>query len=103
MPTEETSAIGHPSVWQTVGGPLWFATRKGVAIVDPAHLFFNRIPPPVVIERFAVDDVEQPAGVRISPGHSRLDFQYAGLSFVAPSQVRYRYLLEGFDKQWTGI
>jgi signal transduction histidine kinase/ligand-binding sensor domain-containing protein len=101
MPTEETSAIGHPSVWKTTGGPLWFATRKGVAIVDPAHLFFNRIPPPVVIERFAVDDIEQPAGVRIPPRHIRLDFQYAGLSFVAPSQVRYRYLLEGFDKQWT--
>jgi len=101
MPTEEVSAIGHPSVWQTAEGQLWFATRKGVAIVDPAHLFLNRVPPPLVIERFTVDDADQMSGVTIPPGHSRLAFEYAGLSFVAPARVRYRYLLEGFDKQWT--
>jgi signal transduction histidine kinase/ligand-binding sensor domain-containing protein len=100
MPTDETSAGGHPSAWRTSGGALWFATRKGVAIINPANLFFNLVPPPVVIERLTVDDVERYAGVRIPPGHSRLDFQYAGLSFVSPSQVSYRYQLEGFDKQW---
>jgi signal transduction histidine kinase len=28
-------------------------------------------------------------------------FDYAGLSFTAPQKVRYRYMLEGFDKGWT--
>ncbi len=28
-------------------------------------------------------------------------FDYAGLSFTAPQKVRYRYMLEGFDHQWT--
>lgn len=101
MPSEEISAIGHPAVWKATQGSLWFATRKGVAIVDPAHLFLNRVPPPVVIENFTVDDIEQPNGVSIPPGRSRLAFEYVGLSFVAPSRVRYRYRLEGFDKQWT--
>jgi signal transduction histidine kinase len=101
MPTEEISAIGHPAAWQTTDGPLWFATRKGVAIVDPAHLVLNGVPPPVAIERFTVDDVEQRTAIRIPPGHTRYSFDYAGLSFVAPSRVRYRYQLEGFDKQWT--
>lgn len=104
MPTEEASAIGHPSAWKTAEGPLWFATRKGVAIADPAHLSENHVPPPVVIERFTVDDIEQPrSGTErnIPPGRRSFAFQYAGLSFVAPSKVRYRYILEGFDKQWT--
>jgi ligand-binding sensor domain-containing protein len=100
MPTEEVSAIGHPAVWKSSDGTLWFATGKGVAIVDPAHLFLNQVPPPVVIERFTVDDVEQSAGVDIHPGPHRLAFEYAGLSFLAPGQVRFRYRLEGFDKQW---
>lgn len=100
MPTEEVSAIGHPAVWKTAEGSLWFATRKGVAIVDPANLFLNRVPPPVSIERFTVDDIEQQDGVKIAPGHNRLAFQYAALSFVAPARVRYRYRLEGFDKEW---
>jgi signal transduction histidine kinase/ligand-binding sensor domain-containing protein len=101
MPTEEISAIGHPAAWKTIEGTLWFATRKGVAIVDPTRLYLNRVPPPVSIERFTVDDVEQHHGARIPPHHTRFAFEYAGLSFVAPSHVLYRYQLEGFDKQWT--
>jgi signal transduction histidine kinase/ligand-binding sensor domain-containing protein len=100
MPTEEVSSMGHPAVWKTAEGTLWFATRKGVAIVDPANLFINRIPPPVVLERFTIDDVEQPGNIDVSPGHSRFAFQYAALSFVAPSRVQYRYRLEGFDQHW---
>lgn len=104
MPTEEASAIGHPAAWKTMQGQLWFATRKGVAIADPDHLSENHIAPPVVIERFTLDDTELPlsaAEQSISPGHNSFAFQYAGLSYAAPSKVRYRYILEGFDKQWT--
>ncbi|MDW5266368.1 MULTISPECIES: sensor histidine kinase [Acidobacteriaceae] len=104
MPTEEASAIGHPSAWKTMQGQLWFATRKGVAIADPDHLSENHIPPPVVIERFTLDDMELPLSASeqsIPPGHNSFAFQYAGLSYAAPSKVRYRYILEGFDKQWT--
>ncbi len=36
----------------------------------------------------------------VSPGHSRFSFEYAGLSFVAPQKVRFRYKLEGFDRDW---
>lgn len=100
MPTEEVSAMGHPAVLKTAEGTLWFATRKGVAIADPANLFINRVPPPVVLERFTVNDVEQPLGVEVAPGHARFAFQYAALSFVAPSRVQYRYRLEGFDQHW---
>ena len=104
MPTEETSSIGHPTAWKTTDGQLWFATRKGVAIVDPNHLPENHIPPPTIIERFIVDDTDLPISSTeqsILPGHSRFVFEYAGLSYVAPSKIRYRYMLEGFDKQWT--
>ncbi|WP_348269926.1 two-component regulator propeller domain-containing protein [Edaphobacter paludis] len=104
MPTEEASAIGHPAAWKTAQGKLWFATRKGVATADPDHLSENRVPAPVVIERFTLDDIELPlatAEQNIPPGHNSFAFQYAGLSYAAPSKVRYRYILEGFDKQWT--
>lgn len=103
MPTEEASAIGHPAAWKDHQGLLWFATRKGVAITNPNHLSEVTLPPPVVIERFTIDDVPAPSAteVSIAPGHTRFAFEYAGLSYAAPSKVRYRYILEGFDKQWT--
>ena len=37
----------------------------------------------------------------VPPGHIKYGFEYAALSYVSPSKVRYRYILEGFDKQWT--
>ena len=104
MPTEETSSSGHPGAWKMTDGQLWFATRKGVAIVNPLDLPENLTPPPVVIEHFIVDDRNwklDEAKVSIPPGHVRYAFEYAALSYVSPSRVRYRYILEGFDKQWT--
>ena len=73
---------------------------------DPAHFPVNLVPPPVAIERFAVDDRDQPlrgAGDAISvpAGHNHFQFDYAGLSFVAPQKVRYRFMLDGFDHNWT--
>ncbi|MBB5316965.1 sensor histidine kinase [Tunturibacter empetritectus] len=104
MPTEEAFGAGHPSAWRTAEGLLLFATRKGVAVTDPVHLIENLIPPPVVIEQFTVDGVKIPlraAKKNIAPGHTSFAFEYAGLSYVAPAKIRYRYILEGFDKQWT--
>ena len=103
--SRETATNSHPSAWRSRDGLLWFATPKGLVEADPAHFAINMEPPPVAIERFAVDDVEQPlsdgTALRVQAGHVHFEFDYAGLSFVAPQKVRYRYKLEGFDKQWT--
>jgi signal transduction histidine kinase len=74
--------------------------------VDPAHFPVNAAPPPVALERFAVDDVDQSlrgtgSSIQVPAGHVHFQFDYAGLSFVAPQKVRYRYRLEGFDRDWT--
>jgi signal transduction histidine kinase/ligand-binding sensor domain-containing protein len=104
--SRETATNSHPAAWRSRDGYLWFATPKGLVEVDPAHFPVNTVPPPVAIERFAVDDVAQPPGAavsfaRIPAGHVHFQFDYAGLSFVAPQKVRYRYMLEGFDRNWT--
>ncbi len=101
--SRETATNSHPSAWRAHDGRLWFATPKGLVEVDPAHFPVNTLPPDVALERFAVDDVAQPlrgAGLwlRVSAGHVHFEFDYAGLSFVAPQKVRYRYMLEGFDR-----
>ena len=104
--SRETATNSHPSAWRSRDGWLWFATPKALVEVDPAHFPINTIPPPVAVERFAVDDVDQPlrgadTWLKVSAGHVHFEFDYAGLSFSAPQKVRYRYMLEGFDKGWT--
>jgi signal transduction histidine kinase/ligand-binding sensor domain-containing protein len=104
--SRETAANSHPSAVRSKDGRLWFATPRGVVEVDAAHFAVNTVIPPVVVERFAVDDVDQSlaasnSGPRVAAGHVHFQFDYAGLSFTAPLKVRYRYQLEGFDKDWT--
>jgi len=104
--SRETATNSHPSAWRSGDGRLWFATSKGIVEVDPAHFPVNNVPPPVALERFAVDDLPQAlhvadAALRIPAGHVHFQFDYAGLSFTAPQKVRYRYMLEGFDRDWT--
>lgn len=104
--SRETAINSHPSAWRSRDGYLWFATPKGLVEVDPAHFPVNTLSPPVVVERFAVDDVDRPlwgadSRTRVPAGHNHFQFEYAGLSFVAPQKVRYRYMLEGFDRDWT--
>ncbi len=31
----------------------------------------------------------------------RFEFRYAGMSFIAPQKVRFRYKLDGFDRDWV--
>jgi signal transduction histidine kinase/ligand-binding sensor domain-containing protein len=104
--SRETATNSHPSAWKAQDGTLWFATPKGVVEIDPAHFPVNTVPPPVVVERFAVDDVAQAlpaanAPLTIPAGHNHFAFDYAALSFVAPQKVHYRFKLEGFDHEWT--
>ena len=84
MNIRECSGSGHPAAWKLANGSLWFATLDGVSFIDPSHAPENRVPPPVVIEKVLVDDqvrgLDQELTVR--PGANRLEFQYAGLSFV---------------------
>jgi signal transduction histidine kinase/ligand-binding sensor domain-containing protein len=101
----EMATNSHPSAWRSRDGWLWFATPKGLVAADPTHFPVNTVPPPVALVRFAADDVDQPLygadPLKVQAGHNHFQFDYAGLSYTAPQKVRYRYMLEGFDHQWT--
>ena len=105
LPSREVKPGGAPLMTEA-GGELWFATRRGLAITDPRHLLRNPVAPPVVIERFLADETpldRTGAPVAIPFGHLRFTIEYAGLSYTAPSEVRYSYKLEGLDQAWTDV
>jgi len=103
MMTRECSGGGDPAGWRSSDGKLWFATIKGVAVIDPQQIRINNQPPPVVIEQIKVDDKTVAAGEKIAlpSGSTRLEFYYTAPSFVAPEKVRFKYKLEGFDNDWV--
>ncbi len=89
----------------TSDGHLWFPTAGGIVVVDPTHLEINTLPPPVVIERVVVDRVDYaPYTYRhFLPGSGQVEFYYGGMSFIAPQKVHFRYMLEGFEKEWRFV
>ena len=102
MLTRECSGGGHPAGWKTSDGRMWFATIKGLAVIDPEHIPLNTTPPPIAIEQIFVDNQSIPLTQKLmlSAEASRLDFYYTALSFIAPENLRFKYKLEGFDDDW---
>ena len=102
MMTRECSGGGDPAGWRGSDGKLWFPTIKGVAMIDPERIKTNAQAPPVVIEQIRINDQPIPLRDRIElpPGTTRFDLYYTAPSFVAPEKVRFKYKLEGFDKDW---
>jgi signal transduction histidine kinase/ligand-binding sensor domain-containing protein len=84
-------------------GRLWFSTGGGLAVIDPHHIPRNHLPPPVHIEQMIAGGETNLnfEHLEFSRANRSLEIDYAGLSFVNPGKVRYKYKLVGYDDQWV--
>jgi len=97
------TASGYfPRAAKSKDGRLWFAVFDGVAVIDPKHLPENRLPPPVQIEEITAGQSEYSIvpKLRLPALTKELRIDYTALSFVDPDKVRFRYRLDGFDREW---
>jgi signal transduction histidine kinase/ligand-binding sensor domain-containing protein len=114
--TRECSAGAQPAAVRAADGKLFFPTIAGVVGLDPADLQPDTNPPPVIIESVLVDGVEQKTNalnaawngvITLAPENEQLEIQFASLNFSAPKNsaagARFKYRLEGRDKNWTDI
>jgi signal transduction histidine kinase/ligand-binding sensor domain-containing protein len=124
VPAFQASSGFCPGAVRSADGRLWISTFSGVLVVDPSQLAENRQPPPVVIERALVDgqvvaaygpsqealaaesaaplDLRRAEGrLRLAPGPRQVELEYAGLSFVSPRNVVFKYRLQGLDPDWV--
>ena len=110
LPSVECPSGQQPTCARDATGRLWFATLKGVAMMDPARFRLNTNAPRVVIERIAFTDRSgarqepafEPGRTAVLPAGSReLGVYFAVLSYTAPEKVRIKYLLEGRGNEWV--
>jgi signal transduction histidine kinase len=107
---DESIPSGYsPYVAKAGDGRLWFVGMDGVNVLDPRHLPWNGVPPPVHIEQIVADRESYDADALVM-GHKRLaaltrDLQinYTALSLVAPEKNRFRIKLEGWDSDWQDV
>lgn len=94
-----------PGAQAAVGGDgrLWFLTRRNVVRLDPAGLVTNPLPPPVLIRGLTGggESFAEPSDVTLRAGANNVAIGYTALSLPAPSRVRFRYRLDGVDKDWV--
>jgi len=100
-PTQQSGTLN--TVFPRPDGRILFLTAAAVVWVDPAKLFRNRVPPPVAIQSLRADGLayDTPRDLNLPAGTIGLEIDYAALSFVEPRRVRFRYRLEGVDKDWV--
>jgi signal transduction histidine kinase/ligand-binding sensor domain-containing protein len=104
LPGFSGERLPEPSVVESAEGPLWFATTKGIARLDPAMLQRNRnrMMPPVAIESiFANGKTYRDSHDLTFPARTQnLQINYTALSLAIPERVQFRYKLEGIDNEW---
>ena len=98
------SGVGQPSACKSADGRLWFPDGPALAVFAPATIPRTvRVWPPL-IEGASVDGVHTalvPGGLRVRSGARRIDFQYSSPNVLAPERLRFRFRLEGLDKEWV--
>src|SRR5215813_3931528 len=84
-------------------GQIWFATYRGISVVDPSLITDYSVPALVHIETVIADgsplDLQKP--ISILGARQRITFSYAGLSLSIPERVRFRYKLDPYDQHWS--
>ena len=103
---QEANGGFQPAAWKSHDGRLWFPTLGGVASIDPGYNFSNDIIPQVHIEKIIVDDVAlslSESNLELAAATKKIHFEFTALSLSVPENVRFRYILEGEDADWSPI
>ncbi len=100
----ECRAGVQPAACRTRDGRLWFSTTSGLVVLDPNNLHNNRVPPPVAIASILVDGkrLGRDSVPHLQPRQTNnVEIRYAGLSFISPEKVTFRYRLDPYERSWV--
>jgi signal transduction histidine kinase len=119
LESSECAASVQPSALRSRDNRLWFATFRGVSVVDPRRLDPEPPPPPIWVEEailwgrkksripflgqgIAGDDIGSGGRVFDIPAETHLlEVHYTAPRFNAGERVRFRYRLVGLDSDWV--
>ncbi|MCW1921198.1 histidine kinase [Luteolibacter arcticus] len=84
-------------------GRMAFATTHGFAMLKPEEFQSDEATPPVFIEQVRANGrpvVPIDGKLELPPGLDRLEIEFSGLYFAAPSRLRFRNRLGGVEEEW---
>ena len=86
----------------TTAGEVWFPSSKGPVRVSVGAPLPSK-PAPVVIDQVIADGLQIPAtsGITLGPDNAKLEVHYGVVLLRSQERIRFRYMLDGFDKNWS--
>ncbi len=83
-------------------GRIWFGTINGATRYNPDADRLNLTPPRTHITDLGIflEPTDMVPGATFAHDRNHFTFDFIGVSLGAPQSVRYRYMLEGYDRDW---
>jgi ligand-binding sensor domain-containing protein/signal transduction histidine kinase len=102
LETTQMYGAEKPGGVVTSQGEVWFASNKGPVRVIPDQTRPSA-PAPAVIDQVVADGIEVPdlANISLGPDNAKIEMHYSVIQLRSQERVRFRYMLDGFDKNWT--
>ena len=85
----------------TPQGDVWFPSNRGPIHISPVER--HALPPPLCIKSVEADgrSVSLAAPIVLQPGNSRLEFSFSPIQLRSQAGLRFSYMLNGFDHDWS--
>ena len=102
--SDAPAKLGGPASVVDSTGRLWFQTLGGAAVIDEQHADLPRERALARVERLRVDDgapLFRPDAVQLAPNPTRIQIDFTAVHLSDSTKVRFRYKLEGFDRDWV--
>ncbi|GAB3020710.1 hybrid sensor histidine kinase/response regulator transcription factor [Niabella terrae] len=111
-----TDQFNYNSAYKHSNGRLYFGSVKGMIGFDPAAFDQKEPSPPMYITGFQINNKEVLPDAEKSPlrksilytdtitlqyNQNNFSVEFAAVNFSAPEVTRYKYRLNGLDKEWT--
>lgn len=103
VPGLAISAAAMPTIIVATDGRVWFLSSAGLAYIDPAQIKRNTLAPPITIWSIDSGGIQYPAAsppIRLPAHTTNVLINYTAGSLTLPERVRFRYKLEGLDRDW---
>jgi signal transduction histidine kinase/ligand-binding sensor domain-containing protein len=87
---------------QSDGKSIWFGTTEGAVRCQPFRETTMALAPRMYLSAVRVKDQSyREQKLSFSYEENSITFEFVGLSFTDEEAVRYSYLLQGFDREWS--
>lgn len=107
----QSNDFNHGASLMTAGGYFLFGGSNGFNVFDPLSIHGNEYIPPIKLTRFtkfnkpynldiAVSDI---ASIELEYSDYVIGFEFAALDYTAPKKNKFKYMLEGFDRDWMEV